>query len=67
MVAKPEDSVNEVWDGVEHGANTKIRRVHNCLQAYDLLFKCTAGKSVVCLRGNYVVNSYSGTKSILDW
>ncbi len=34
----------------------------HCLQAYDLL-KCTAGKSVVCLKGNDVVNSYSGTKS----
>ena len=38
----------------------------HCLLAYDLL-KCTAGKSVVCLRGNYVVNSYSGTKITLDW
>ena len=29
--------------------------------------KSTAGKSVVCLRGNYVVNSsYSGTKITLD-
>ena len=37
---------------------------NHCLKAHDLL-KCTAVKYMVCLRGNYVVNSYSEQK--LHW